>query len=40
MKVGDGQLSYVEAEGATYQTAKVQAEAKIGRALQPIGTPF
>lgn len=40
VEAGEGQLSYVEAEGATYQTAKVQAGAKIGRALQPIGTPF
>ena len=29
VEASDGQLSYVEAEGATYETAKAQVEAKI-----------
>ncbi|WP_200946188.1 hypothetical protein [Arthrobacter sp. Soil764] len=36
VEASEGQLSYVEAEGATYETAKAQAEAQIPEGSKPI----
>jgi hypothetical protein len=36
VEAGDGQLSYVEAEGATYEAAKAQAETHIPEGSKPI----
>lgn len=36
VEAGDGQLSYIEAEGATYETAKAQAEAQIPEGFKAI----
>jgi hypothetical protein len=36
VEAGDGQLSYVEAESETYETAKAAAEAQIPEGSKPI----
>lgn len=36
VEAGDGQMSYVEAEGATYGTAKAAAEARVPEGSKPI----
>jgi hypothetical protein len=36
VEAGHGQLSYIEAEGATYEAAKAQAEAQIPEGSKPI----
>ena len=35
VEAGDGRLSYVEAEAATYETAKAQAEAQLPEGSKP-----